>query len=273
LKPLTLFLIAVSFCVTIALAERHFLADTANQTNPTKTEPKNTMSLNKPAKFEQTRYVTWGDEPAQFAVIWLHGLGASSDDFPPVVPYLDLDKSLNIQFVFPNAPDRPVTINGGMQMPAWYDIKSFDIEGRVDREGIVDSMQTLEWHIAQLNEQGIPSEQIIIAGFSQGGAVSYYTLLRSQSTFAGAMLLSTYMPFEHEAAEVKQAANAATPVFAAHGTHDPVVTFDLGEGSVKALQALEYLVEWKTYPIDHSVSMDEIKDIGRWINGVFGSIQ
>lgn len=227
------------------------------------------MNLEQPAALDKTRYVQWGKAPSNYAVIWLHGLGASSDDFPPVVPHLGLDENLSIQFVFPHAPTRPITINGGMPMPAWYDIKGLDVNDRVDREGIIDSMKTLEWHIADLQEQGIPSENIIVAGFSQGGAVSYYSLLRSGQKFAGVLLLSTYMPFPDEAAKVQNLINAETPVFIGHGTFDPVVTFNMGESSMQTLKSLSYDIEWKTYPIQHNVDLNELQDIGRWINALF----
>lgn len=225
-----------------------------------------------PEKIEQTRYVQWGQQTPEYGVIWLHGLGASSDDFPPVVSHLGLDKSLNIQFIFPHAPDRAVTINGGMRMPAWYDIKSLSMNERVDREGIADSLDTVLWHVNWLKEKGVPSERIIIAGFSQGGAVSYYGLLRAQQKFAGILLLSTYMPFMEEAAEAKQPINQNTPVFVGHGSNDPVVPITMGDSSADKLQELSYQLTRKVYPMEHSVSLDEINDIGKWMNDVFTAL-
>lgn len=205
------------------------------------------------------------------AVIWLHGLGASADDFPPVVPYLQLQEQRAIRFVFPQAPTRPITINGGMHMPGWYDIAGTSIDDKEDREGMQQSQGILEQLISEQIAQGVPAGNIIVAGFSQGGAVAYYTALRSQHQLAGVLALSTYLPFAPESASEQSRANLNTPIFSAHGEMDPMVPLPMGQQSAEALRALGYTVEWKTYRMAHEVVMEELVDIGAWINRVFGN--
>ncbi|MBT8138543.1 MAG: dienelactone hydrolase family protein [Gammaproteobacteria bacterium] len=208
-------------------------------------------------------------EKIEHAVIWLHGLGATADDFPPVVPYLGLDQQRAIRFVFPQAPSRPISINGGMVMPGWYDIAGTSIGDKEDRHGMQESQAMLEALIAEQIELGIPSNKLIAAGFSQGGAVAYYTALRSKHRLAGVLALSTYLPFATQAAEEQSKVNVDTPIFAAHGEIDPMVPVQMGKTSVDALQSLGYKVAWKTYPMAHEVNMDELKDIGSWINQLY----
>lgn len=206
----------------------------------------------------------------QHAIIWLHGLGATSSDFPPVVPELGLDKNRPIRFIFPQAPNRPITINGGMSMPGWYDIKGMDIADKQDDVGISESQQTVETIIQQLIDEGIPSENIILAGFSQGGAVVYHTALRSQHKLAGLMTLSTYLPFAENVAAERSEVNQSISIFASHGTHDAVVPLSLGKTSVDHLTSLGYQIQWRTYPMEHQVTFEQLRDIGSWINLVFG---
>lgn len=210
-----------------------------------------------------------GKSQTQHAVIWLHGLGATSSDFPPVVPELGLDANRPIRFIFPQAPNRPITINGGMSMPGWYDIKGMDIADKQDADGIAESQQTVEAIIQQLANDGIPSENVILAGFSQGGAVVYHTALRSNHKLAGLMTLSTYLPFAENVAAERSEINKSIPVFASHGTYDAVVPLSLGKASVDHLNTLNYKVLWRTYPMEHQVVLEQLRDIGEWINSVF----
>ena len=208
-------------------------------------------------------------DDVQHSIIWLHGLGATSGDFPPVVPHLGLDETRPIRFIFPQAPDRPVTVNGGIIMPAWYDIKSMDIAGKEDRRGMEESMHQVEALIELEMTRGISSENIILAGFSQGGAVTYYTGMRTQHKLAGLMALSSYATFQTVSENEQSGANVQIPVFAAHGENDPVVPLALGKQSVEHLRSLGYQIEWQSYPMQHEVSLPEIQAIGQWINRVF----
>ena len=217
---------------------------------------------------DQTIKLVHGTGDTTHAVIWLHGLGASSNDFPPVVPELGLSDDKTIQFVFPQAPDRPITINGGMTMPGWYDIKGTDIADKQDAEGMAESQAILEGLIEEQINHGVPSENIIIAGFSQGGAVAYHTGVRSQHKLGGILALSTYIPFAEEVEHEQTKVNMETPIFTCHGTYDPVVPIQLGKMSADLLVNLGYPLEWKEYPMQHQVMMEQIKDIGSWINKV-----
>lgn len=218
---------------------------------------------------EQTIEVMHGVGAATHAVIWLHGLGASSSDFPPVVPHLGLAAGPVIRFIFPQAPDRPITINNGMTMPGWYDIKGMDLVDKEDRPGMTESQATLEGLIQQQIEQGVPSENIIVAGFSQGGAVAYYTGLRTEHKLAGVLALSTYMPFLGQAEAEQTGKNQGAPIMAMHGLMDPVVPIATGKASAEGVRALGYNVEWKVYQMEHNVIQEQLEDIGRWINTVF----
>ena len=211
-----------------------------------------------------------GNSTPTHAIIWLHGLGASAQDFPPVVPHLGLSSEPSIVFVFPQAPNRPITINGGYVMPGWYDIAGISIEQKQDRGGVEESRTTIEALIAEQIDNGIPAENIILAGFSQGGAVAYYTALRSEHKLAGALALSTYLVFAEESESEQSNKNKDTPFFVTHGSMDDVVPLTLGKESAQTLQGLGYNVEWKQYTMAHEVSMEQIRDIGAWINTVFG---
>ncbi|GAA6139959.1 phospholipase/carboxylesterase [Arenicella sp. 4NH20-0111] len=226
--------------------------------------PENTMNL-PPNSIE----LVHGTGEATHAVIWLHGLGATANDFPPIVPELGLSDTRTIKFIFPQAPSRPITINGGMNMPGWYDIKGMNIEDKQDAEGMAQSQVLLESIVSGLIDSGIKSTNIVLAGFSQGGAVTYFTGIRSQHKFAGLLALSTYLPFDSDSQAQHSGANVKTPIFASHGTFDAVVPIGLGEMSVGVLKELGYHVDWKTYPMEHQVAMEQIQDIGKWIESVF----
>ncbi|MEO0368839.1 MAG: carboxylesterase [Pseudomonadota bacterium] len=199
-------------------------------------------------------------------IVWLHGLGATADDFVPVVPHLGLDDQHVIKFVFPQAPDRPITINGGMRMPGWYDIKGLQIEDKQDAEGIKQSAELVATLINEMIDDGIPSERIILAGFSQGGAIAYYQGLRQPEKLAGLINLSTYLVFDWLVEDEGSAANKTTPILIQHGTYDAVVPLNLGQESAAKLKELGYPVTWNEYKMEHQVIMEQILDIGTWIN-------
>jgi phospholipase/carboxylesterase len=212
-----------------------------------------------------------GPQPTA-AVIWLHGLGASGDDFAGLVPELDLSGCPPIRFVFPHAPVMPVTLNGGYEMPAWYDIFGTELgAGAVRREdaaGIAASAQSIEALIAQEVARGIPASRIVLAGFSQGCALALHTGLRYGERLAGIMALSGYLPLAGTLAQERSAANAHTPIFMAHGTEDPVVVLSRGQASQVHLAALGYTVQWHTYPMPHSVHPREVADISAFLRQV-----
>ncbi|HWK71170.1 alpha/beta hydrolase [Pollutimonas sp. M17] len=208
-----------------------------------------------------------GPEP-RHAVIWMHGLGADGNDFAAIVPELRLRDGLALRFVFPHAPIRPVTINNGMAMRAWYDIFHPDLVRREDETGLRASQQAIEALIARENERGIPSENIVLAGFSQGCAMALQAGLRHHGKLAGLMGLSGYLPLASTAAAERHPSNQDTPIFLAHGTMDPVVVLPRAEASRQALTDLGYQVSWKTYPMPHSVCPDEVADISAFLNKV-----
>jgi phospholipase/carboxylesterase len=199
------------------------------------------------------------------SVIWLHGLGADGHDFEPIVPELGLPREAAVRFVFPHAPMRPVTINGGFVMRAWYDIKTMDLERHVDAEDLDRSKHQLESWIAHERSAGIPSERVVVAGFSQGGAIALYTGLQHEERLGGILALSCYHPLPGLIRERGSTANRGVPIFMGHGTHDPVVPVGLAETTAAALRENGYDPEWRTYPMPHSVSAEEIRDVGRWL--------
>ncbi len=200
------------------------------------------------------------------AVIWLHGLGADGNDFVPVVPELRLhDKA--VRFVFPHAPMQPVTINGGMVMRAWYDIRDAEIR-REDAAGIEASRGHVEALLARERRRGIPASSIVLAGFSQGGAISLHTALRHEERLAGVLALSCYLPLADRLAAEASALNRDVPIFMGHGTGDPIVAFPRAVESRQFLEKLRYSVEWHQYPMPHSVCMEEIKHVGAWLRRV-----
>jgi len=205
-------------------------------------------------------------QSAEYSVIWMHGLGADRHDFEPIVPYLGLPPDLAVRFIFPHAMRRPITINGGMVMRAWYDIVEISTSRGQDEAGIAHSAQQVRALIGREIERGIPASKIVLAGFSQGGAMALHVGLRYPQKLAGIMVLSGYLLFPEHLAQERSEANATTPVFVGHGTMDPMVPLTLGKATVTALQAGQWPVEWHSYPIPHSVSPPEIADVGNWLN-------
>jgi len=203
------------------------------------------------------------------AVIWLHGLGADGNDFVPVVaeltPLLSLPEHRHVRFIFPHAPVRPVTCNGGYEMRAWYDIFSLEHFEREDEAGFIEARQRIDTLIDDQQRQGISADNIVLMGFSQGGAVALYSGLRHPQPLAGIGALSCYLPLRDSTATERASANRHTPIFMAHGRQDPVVGFVLGERSRDLLQELGYAVQWHAYDMEHSVCMDEIRDIAHWL--------
>ena len=199
------------------------------------------------------------------AVIWLHGLGADGNDFVPIVRELDLSGSQSIRFIFPTAPTMPVTINGGYMMRAWYDIFTPDLVRREDEPGLRASQALVEVLIAKEEARGIPAERIVLAGFSQGCAMTLQTGLRHPEKLAGLMCLSGYLPLAAMIEAERHAANHATPIFMAHGRQDPVVVVPRAEQSRDMLKALGHDIEWHEYQMQHSVCQEEVDDIGQWL--------
>jgi len=208
--------------------------------------------------------------PPTAAVIWLHGLGADGFDFVPIVSELRLPESLPVRFIFPHATPRPVTINNGFVMRAWYDIKGFGPERPEDEAGIRESEGVVRQYMEQQIAQGIAADRIILAGFSQGGAIALQTGLRYPQRLAGIMALSTYLPLRATVAQEASQANRDVPILMCHGTYDPVVVPQMGEMSRDILRGLGYSIEWHSYPMEHSVCMDEIADISRWLQARLG---
>lgn len=200
-------------------------------------------------------------------VIWLHGLGASGHDFVPVVPALQLPASMAVRFVFPHAPAIAVTINGGMVMPAWYDILTMaGAKRQLDTAQFMGSVDAVAALIADQREQGIASERIVLAGFSQGGAVAYQLALTYAEPLAGLMTMSTYFPTSESL--VPSSANAALPIHVFHGSRDPMVPESMGLDSVAALKKLGYTPEYKSYAMEHELCLEQIQDISQWLQRV-----
>lgn len=196
------------------------------------------------------------------AVIWLHGLGANGNDFVPIVKQLSLPESLSIRFIFPNAPTRPITINQGMQMPGWYDVSSLSIVDKEDEAGIEASSNAIHDLCQTQEEQGISAERIILAGFSQGGAIALHCALNYPKPLGGIMALSTYLP---RCSQLETSNNRNLSVFMAHGSQDDVIAPSYGKRSCQRLQEAGCEVAWHEYPIAHSVCIEEIQDISSWL--------
>lgn len=227
-----------------------------------------------PAPLLETVEHETGPSP-RWTVLWLHGLGADGHDFAPIVPELCMrDGSRRdwpaLRFVFPHAPVRPVTINNGMRMRAWYDIRNFSADelgggDRADSAGVLESVMQVEALVAREVERGVPPERIVLAGFSQGGAIALSAGLRRVQPLAGIVALSTYLPMAPQAAQFLQHAALRQPVFMAHGSADPVVPPRAGEHSAQVLRSLGFELEWHAYPMGHSVCAEEIRDLGDWL--------
>jgi len=205
--------------------------------------------------------------PADAAILLMHGLGADGHDFEPVAREIGLGPAPAVRWVFPHAPLRSVTINRGFRMRAWYDIASLD--GSVeDEEGIAESARAIHGLVERERERGIAADRVVIAGFSQGGALALHTALREPSRLAGVVVLSSYLPLAARLDREAHPANAAVPVFMAHGSHDPVLPFALGQRSRDFLRARGYQVDWHEYPIGHSLSAEEIDALRDWLSRV-----
>ena len=215
----------------------------------------------------ETIEVETGKQPTG-SIIWMHGLGADGHDFEPIVPELVRPNERALRFIFPNAPVRPVTINGGYAMRAWYDIIGIDRHSAQDETGIRASDALVRALIERENGRGVPTERIVLAGFSQGGAMALMTGTRYPEKLAGVMALSCYMLLATKFEAERSAANRTTPIFIAHGTQDPVVPLQLGEDTRQVLEKSGYAIEWHTYPMPHSVCPEEVADIAAWLRRV-----
>ncbi len=223
------------------------------------------MSLSCGAQMLDTIEIETAAHP-QASVIWLHGLGADGHDFEPIVEQIDLP--IAVRYVFPHAPMMPVTINNGMVMRAWYDVLGEDIARREDESGVRASQRLIERLIEREQARGSAAGQIVLAGFSQGGAIVLQTGLRQPERLAGIMSLSSYLPLAGSLAAEAHAANRGTPVFMAHGVQDPIVPASLGRRSRDLLVSLGYPVGWHEYPMPHAVCAEEIEHIGAWLRRV-----
>jgi len=222
------------------------------------------MAQGKAALLETIERETGADP--RWSVLWLHGLGADGNDFVPILPELVRRDWPAIRFVFPHAPVRAVTINNGVRMRAWYDIRDFDLANRADEQGVLESIAQVTALIDREIARGVPASRIFLAGFSQGGAITLAAGLRRTEPLAGLVGLSTYLPGAQVAAAALVDAAKAQPLFMAHGTQDPVVPFAAGEQSAAWLRAQGFDVEFHRYPMPHSVCMEEIRDLGDWMS-------
>jgi phospholipase/carboxylesterase len=227
-----------------------------------------------PALLETVEHET-GPSP-RWTVLWLHGLGADGHDFAPIVPELVRPGWPALRFVFPHAPMRAVTINNGMRMRAWYDIRNFSADelaggDRADSDGVLESVVQVEALIAREVARGVPPGRILLAGFSQGGAIALSAGLRRVQPLAGIVALSTYLPMAPQAAQFLQHAALQQPVFMAHGSADPVVPTRAGDHGAEVLRSLGFELEWHAYPMGHSVCAEEIRDLGDWLERRFAA--
>ena len=205
------------------------------------------------------------------SVIWMHGLGADCWDFVPVVKELALPAELPLRFIFPQAPSRPISINNGQVMPGWYDISMAELHRKPDEAGVRASQAAINQLIEREIVRGIAAEKIVLAGFSQGGAIALQTGLCYREALGGIMALSTYLTLEDSLAAEATIANANIPILMAHGTQDPLIPLALAQSSRAKMQARGYKIEWREYPMPHSVCMEEIQDIGVWLQARFKS--
>ncbi len=215
--------------------------------------------------FKQDAVVIEPHSTHKASVIWLHGLGADGHDFEPIVPELKLPNDLGIRFIFPHAPKRPIAINGGMVMRAWYDIRIPDLSLQEDEDSIRESSDILSSYIDAEINAGITADKILIAGFSQGGAMTLFTGLRYPQKLAGLLALSTYLPLPDQLQAEANNANLKTPLMMMHGTFDPIIPVFQGQNSRYLLQQAGYSIEWHEYPMQHAVCPQEISDISHWL--------
>ncbi|HWY25927.1 MAG TPA: carboxylesterase [Nevskia sp.] len=210
------------------------------------------------------------EQPANAAVIWLHGLGADGNDFVPIVPELRLPAAISPRFIFPNAPVRPISINGGMPMRGWYDITSLTRLDQQDEAGIRASARRVQNTIEDEVSAGIPRQRIVLAGFSQGGAIALHAGLRQSEALGGILALSTYLPLQSRIMGELSAAGRGTPILMCHGLYDNVLPLALGSSSRDSLRQLGCAVEWRDYPMQHQVCEEEIEDIATWLKARLG---
>ncbi|HET9578568.1 MAG TPA: alpha/beta hydrolase-fold protein [Usitatibacter sp.] len=218
---------------------------------------------------EHIELVTGAEPPA--TISWMHGLGADGWDFVPIVRELPLPQDLPLRFIFPHAPERPVTINNGYVMRAWYDIAMNDIARLPDERGIRESQLAVERLIARERDRGIDTTRIVLAGFSQGGAIALQTGLRHPNRLGGIVALSTYLTLEDSLDAEASSANRVTPIFMAHGTEDQVIPLQLGEASRASLERRGYSVEWHTWPMPHAVCAEEIESVAQFLARAVGA--
>ncbi|HMU63949.1 MAG: dienelactone hydrolase family protein [Nitrosomonas sp.] len=211
--------------------------------------------------------LTTGSNPTH-SIIWMHGLGADGKDFVPIIEELDLPKAIAIRFIFPHAPKQPVTVNGGFIMRAWYDIRSADLDHAEDEVGLKRSEQLIMQLIEKEKSRGVASENIVLAGFSQGGVMSLFVGLRYAEKLGGVMVLSGYLPLAHQFESSAHLVNHTTPIFIGHGNEDMIVPIQLANKSKQQLITQGYLVEWHEYNMAHSVCNDELTDISKWLQRV-----
>lgn len=213
-------------------------------------------------------FIEIGQPQADKCVIWLHGLGANGHDFEPIIPELNLPDDHNIRFIFPHAPQIAVTVNAGVVMPAWYDVYSMSFVNHEDEEGIRRSALQITQLIEHETKRGIHTSKIILAGFSQGGALALHTALRHPEPLAGVLALSTYLPLIKQFNDERHQVNQNISIMMCHGNFDPVVPFNLGKDSRYFLEQAGYSVDWHSYPMQHSLCEDQINDISQWIQKV-----
>ncbi len=219
---------------------------------------------------EQVLECVSGPDPL-WSIIWLHGLGADNTDFQDLPRLLQLPPNEAVRFLLPNAPKRPITLNGGVVMRGWYDIVGLDMARRVDEDGLKDARSRVVALIDQETARGISAHKIFVGGFSQGGAVSLYTALRHDEALAGIIALSTYLPLADRLEEDISTENREIPIFMGHGQMDPLVPLSLAEQGLETLRAHHYPVTWRTYPIPHSVSPLEFQDLSVWFGEIMGA--
>lgn len=232
--------------------------------------PHNARMNDSATAFLETVEHETGPSP-QWSVLWLHGLGADGHDFAPIVPELVRKGWPALRFVFPHAPVRAVTINNGVRMRAWYDIRDMNLANRADESGVDESVAQTEALIAREAARGIPPSRVLLAGFSQGGAIALATALRRSEPLAGVIALSTYLPMAERLAREVTAQAPSQPVFMAHGQFDPVVPYAGGDISARALRGFGFAVDWHAYPMAHQVCAEEIRDLGDWMTRRFAS--
>lgn len=208
-----------------------------------------------------------GTSPA-YTILWMHGLGADGNDFVPIVNELKLPAEKQIRFIFPHAPARPITINNGYVMRAWYNICDSNLSNSEDEAGIRDSQKAIDALIENEIRRGIASKNIVLAGFSQGGVIALQTGLRHKNKLAGIVALSCYLPLSASLLNEAHPANASIPIFMAHGTYDPVVPISLAIASRENLRFANYALEWREYPMEHTVCIQELIDISQWLHRI-----